>query len=154
MRRTGLLVLACASALAAAWAGAPEPAAAAGAVKPSAHVELYANPSPGATLSFQEIDASGQLAAEPFEIPSGRVLVVTDVIVVPNAVDGVYAGSVSSPGGSESRLRFRLDTGDQEMLHLPLETGLVFSAAPDLYAYGSNPGACGVRLLGTLSKAN
>jgi hypothetical protein len=152
MRKAATLALLFASAVALTWSGGSAPAAAAG-PKPSASVELYANLSAGTTSEFEVIGADGQLSGTPFALPSGRVLVVTDVLVTPNVVDGVYEGNLNSTGGNENRIRFRVDSNVQAMLHLPLASGLVFSTTPQAFAFATNPGACVVRLLGSLQKA-
>lgn len=115
-------------------------------------IELLVNLSAGATSAFTLLDADGQLSADPFELPGKFALLVTDLLVTPNAVEGVYQGNIDNLGGTENRLRFRVDSNAQAMLHLPLSSGLRFTTTPRAFAFGSNPGACVIRLIGTLKK--
>ena len=153
MRKTAVLSLLLAAAVALTWSVASTPADAAS-KKQGASIELYVNLSAGDSSGFQVLDASGQLSGTPFELPSGRVLVVTDVFVTPNVQEGLYEGNIDNTGGSENRIRFRLDSSLQAMLHLPLSSGLVFATTPQAFAFATNPGACVVRLLGTLKKGS
>jgi opacity protein-like surface antigen len=149
VRKPGLLGLLLATVVAATCSAGTAPAAAA---KKETFVELYANVSAGSSSDFQALDANGQLSETPFELPAGRVLVVTDVIVTPNVTEGLYEGNVDSTGGNENRIRFRFDSNDQAMLHLSLSSGLEFATPPQAFSFASNPGACVVRLIGTLKK--
>jgi hypothetical protein len=132
------------SALLLAWgcAGAPAPL--------RGYIELYANVNVSTQTDFFQIDGAGTKSSSPFTLPGQTVLVVTDVIMTPNAVDGAYGGNVDSVGGNENRIRLRLNSVQQAMLHLPLSSGVVFSTAPRAFGFATNPGAFVVRLLGYL----
>lgn len=120
-------------------------------VPPDDIVELYANVSSGAQTEFVIIDKAGHRGATPYVIPAGKVLIVTDAIITPNVADGLYQGNVDNSGGSENRIRFRLHSSNQAMLHLPFSAGVVFSKAPLAFGFATNPGAFVVRLLGYLN---
>ncbi|HEY7138609.1 MAG TPA: hypothetical protein VIE44_00775 [Methylomirabilota bacterium] len=122
-------------------------------------VELHANVSnEGASgqTRFQVIDAIGELSDGPYALPPNTALVVTDVLVTRNATEGVYEGWVDSMPGpqggqTESRIRFRFDSTQQGMLHLPLSSGVVFANPPVVWGSAVNPGWFTIRLLGYLT---
>lgn len=115
-------------------------------------IELYANVSVGARTDFVVIDSSGTKSDSPFKLPVGALLVVTDVIVTPNAVEGTYFGNIDSVGGNENRVRILLHSPQQAMLHLPFASGVVFSTDPRAFGGATNPGAFVIRLLGYLER--
>jgi hypothetical protein len=138
-----------------ALAPGPLPAATHLRVAPGDFVELTANVNPGQTIFFQRTAIAGGSPGQFSSLPAGMVLVVTDVVVTPNAVDGAYEGRIcNATTCSPDRFRFKFNTTQHPTFHSPLTAGIVLSNAPRVWLFANVAGAATVKLYGYLAPQN
>jgi hypothetical protein len=124
-------------------------------VAPGDFVELTANVSPGQTIFFQRTAQAGGSQGQFSSLPAGTVLVVTDVVVTPNAVDGTYEGRIcNSATCMPDRFRFKFNTTQHPTFHAPLTAGIVLANAPRIFLFANVAGAATVKLYGYLTPQN
>jgi len=110
-------------------------------IRPSTMVALGGAVAPGATTSLIPVGGSQD---HPFIVPSGKVLVLTDIIISPQVFPptGEYEWQVTpSPQFFTTALSVTSTAADPSSFQVHLATGLVFQAGSDVrvgLVFGSN----------------
>ena len=111
--------------------------------KPDAFIELVAVVDAGSTVQMQVVGPDGSLGSV-FAPPDRTALVITDVEMrSANAASfpGTYVGRIFNQGqpGVIGRIDLHFNTAQTWVRHVDLTSGVVFSNAPVVFAFGTNP---------------
>ena len=103
-------------------------------VPPRDMLTLSGTVNPGATTNLVTV---GSTPAQAFVVPSGKVLILTDVIIAPQVFPVVNAGDylfqvTPSPNGGTTALSVAAAASNPASLQVHLLTGMVFQAGSNV----------------------